>query len=93
MIKALKFALLALTLWPIVYAGIFLSGRVSSFLPFNILVIFHLGSAAIGMGLWAYFVHLYNNVSVNGQSKMKWFIGFILTGPFAMAFYWKKHIW
>lgn len=93
MTKALKLALLGLTLWPIIYVGIFLSGAATDFLPFNVLVTFHLSSAAIAVGLFAYYFHLYNNISVNGQSKMKWFVGFVLMGPFAMTFYWKKHIW
>jgi hypothetical protein len=76
-----------------IYLGIFLSNGVLGKLPFNWMIIFHLGTGAIGIGLLAYYVHLYNNKAVNGQSKMKWLIGFILTGSFAMAFYWKQYIW
>lgn len=95
MYKILKLILLCLTIWPLLYLGIFvLNGTVEFFDSLTRLAMFHLITAAIGLGMMVfYFVELYHNRSINGQSKMKWFLVLLLTGQFGMILYWKKYIW
>lgn len=93
--KVLKFILLCLTIWPLLYLVVFvLSGTVESFNLLTRLAMFHLITAAIGLGtIVFYFIELYHNRSINGQPKMKWFLLLFFTGQFGMILYWKKYIW
>lgn len=93
--KVLKLILLSLTAWPLFYATIFLlSGSVDLFRPLNRFIWLPFLTAVIGVSIiFFYFHELYHNHSINGQSKMKWFLLFLFTGQFGMIFYWKKYIW
>lgn len=93
--KILKLILLCLTIWPLLYLGIFtLSGTIELFYSLNRLIMFHLITGAISISItFFYFNELYRNDSIKGQSKMKWFLLFLFTGSFGMTFYWKKYIW
>jgi hypothetical protein len=95
MIKVLKFILLCLTIWPLLYLGIFvLRGTIEFFSLLTSLTMFHLITVAIGMStIIFYFIELYHNHLINGQSKMKWFLLFLFTGQFGLILYWKKYIW
>lgn len=93
--KVLKLILLCLTAWPLLYVGIFvLSGTIELFYSLNTHIMFSLITGGIGVSIiFFYFNELYHNHSIDGQSKMKWFLVFLFTGQFGMMLYWKKYIW
>lgn len=93
--KFFKLILLSLTVWPLLYTAVFvLSGYIDLFRSLNKLIWLPFLTATIGVSIiFFYFHELYQNHSINGQSKMKWFLLFLFTGQFGMIFYWKKNIW
>lgn len=91
--KVLKLILLFLTIWPLVYIVLLLNGTINSF-PYNTGIIVHLASLAVTLSMTTfYLIELYHTRSIRRQSKIKWFILYLLTGPIGMAIYWKRFIW
>lgn len=100
MTKVLKLVLLGLTVWPLLFFIIFIfSGVIEPFYSFSSIntntlaaLTFATGLISLSMAVF-YFIELYHNHSINGQSKMKWFILFLLTGSIGRVLYWKKFFW
>ncbi len=95
--KILKICLLILTVWPIIYLGLFARIIFERMLQEglnNYLYLFHTGTMLILFGLLIfYLVDLYRNEKIDGNQKMLWLLGFILLSAFLMIVYWVKFIW
>ncbi len=93
----LKICLLILTVWPIIYIGIFAKIVFDMMVHGgfnNSLYMFHAGTILLSFVLLIFYgVDLYRNEKINGNPKMLWLLGFIFLSSFVMIVYWIKFIW
>lgn len=104
---ARKGILLLITVWPIGYylfTGIFaydelvaalstIAQPVSASQELRTLFWFHIATILILVCTFIYYSYkLYSDKRVSGESKMLWFLAFIVLTSFAFLAYWWKHI-
>jgi hypothetical protein len=102
-----KYALLVITIWPILYVVYFLllftwitsvwitSARdlQSSFFPSYLTTVHFVTLIVTFVSFVVYVIHLYSNSRIkNGNDKMLWVLGFVFFGQIVMLPYWWKHI-
>lgn len=93
--RPIKLALLALTLWPILYVLAIIVAMPS--FPeayFDVLADVHLATTVLSLGLYAFYVvDLFKTASVPRDMKALWGVALLIGSYVTMVVYWFKHIW
>jgi hypothetical protein len=94
--KPLKVLLLALTLWPPLYAIWFIVMMVTHLASknFEIVMLLHVLTMLLSVVLLVvYVVHLFKTDHVPRDRKTLWAVTLFLGAPIAMPAYWFAHVW